>query len=148
MSNARRLGKMTAVLAASVVLVRMASWFGGLRVLLPRRRLRRRGINRRMAAAVGQSAAVLYAGGHAARRRVGDAAGGHPPPLRVIVQLRACSLERSGGAGWLALGQLPAHVVHVEVANGLDELLQGSCGHCARLGEDQNPVAEGHQRGD
>ena len=29
MSNARRLGKMTAVLAASVVLVGMASWFGG-----------------------------------------------------------------------------------------------------------------------
>src|SRR5262245_23737380 len=48
----------------------------------------------------------------------------------------------------LLLGDLPAYVVHVEAADRADQLLEGRGGKGAGLAEDQDPVAEGHQRRD
>jgi glucokinase len=47
--------------------------------------------------------------------------------------------------GWLLLGDLGTDLVHVQVLDRLDHLLKRGRGQRARLGEDQDPVPEGHQ---
>src|SRR3954447_24011520 len=59
---------------------------------------------------------------------------------------RRCDSEL--GLLGLVLGDLPAYVVHVEAADGGDQLLQRRCGQRTGLAEDEDPVAEGHQRRD
>src|SRR5690606_38128204 len=65
----------------------------------------------------------------------------------------SCVLPSRGPSGrscalGLLLGELFADLVHVEVPDGGDHLLQRGCREGAGLGEDEDAVAEGHERGD
>ena len=53
--------------------------------------------------------------------------------------------DRAGCSGGLGLGDLASDVVHVEVVHGLDQLIEGRRRQRARLIEDEDPVAEGHE---
>jgi protein-S-isoprenylcysteine O-methyltransferase Ste14 len=50
--------------------------------------------------------------------------------------------------GLFGFSDLFSHVVHVEVFDRIDDLIEGWAGKGAGLGEDENAVAESHQRGD
>src|ERR1700733_3741925 len=55
---------------------------------------------------------------------------------------------RAAGSGVLLRRDVVADLVHVKVADGLDELLERRGGQGAGLGEHQHAIPERHQRGD
>lgn len=79
--------------------------------------------------------------------RAGNSCAHNVVPFEVLYE----GVDGLSGRLRLTLGDLPPHVVHVEVPCGLNELLELWCGEGARLRVDHDSVAEDHQgrdRGD